>query len=148
MKVITQKRISEFSNTKPKKQGKIIKYCLSIVTNVTENTESEVICLTGPKESKKQVKKPVGQPKREKETKEIIEVLYNSHDLHQMVKYEKLYEGCYVEDFHSNCSIVNQGRYFLCARNWKFVSTMQHIKTVEKLQEFLVFKIQLLGKYV
>ena len=29
---------------------------------------------------------------------------------------------------------VKQERYFLCARNSEFVSTVQHIKTIEKPQ--------------
>ena len=64
-----------------------------------------------------------------------------------MVKCEQFYERSYVEEFYANCS-VRQERDFLCARNWTFVSTMQHIRAIEKPQEFLVFKIQLLGKYV
>ena len=35
----------------------------------------------------KQVKKPVGRPKRAKETNEIMKVLHNFHDLYEMVKY-------------------------------------------------------------
>lgn len=38
------------------------------------------------------MKSPVRGPKTEKETKEIMEVLYNFHDLHAMVKYEKFHE--------------------------------------------------------
>ena len=73
MKAIAQKQISDFFNTKPKKHAKII----FKVTNETEDNE-EVICLNGPKESEKKMKKTVGRPKREKEIKEIMEVLYNS----------------------------------------------------------------------
>ena len=76
-----------------------------------------------------------------------MEVLHNFHNLHEMVKYEEIYEHSYVEEFHPNCSI-SKTRDFLCARNWEFVSTMQHIKTVEKPQGFWVFKTQLVGKYV
>ena len=47
--------------------------------------------------------------KREKETKEIIEALYNFHDLHVMVKYEGFYERSYVEEFHANC-LVSKAR--------------------------------------
>ena len=66
------KPISDFFNTKSKKQTKIIKYCISKVANEKEYKEDDVICLGGPKELEKQVKKPVGQPKRETETKEIM----------------------------------------------------------------------------
>ena len=55
MKAIAQKQISDFFNTKPKKHAKII----FKVTNETEDNE-EVICLNGPKESEKKMKKPVG----------------------------------------------------------------------------------------
>lgn len=74
-------------------------------------------------------------------------VLYNFYGLHEMVKYEEFCESSYVGEFHANHS-VKQKRDFLCARNWKLVSNMQHIKTIEKLQELLVFKIQLLRKYL
>ena len=77
MKPVAQKRISDFFNTKPKKHAKIIQYFIFKVTNETEDNK-EVICLNGTKESEKKMKKPVGQPKGEKEIKEIMEVLYNS----------------------------------------------------------------------
>ena len=60
MKAMAQKRISDFFNTKPKEQAKFINYCISKVRNETEGKEDEVTCLNGPKESEKQVKKPVG----------------------------------------------------------------------------------------
>ena len=72
---------------------------------------------------------------------------YNFHNFHGVVKYEEFYESSYVGEIHANCSI-SKTRDFLCARNWKFVRTMQHMQTVEKPQEFLVLTIQLLGEYV
>ena len=30
-----------------------------------------------------------------------MEVLYDFHDLHEMVKYEEFYERSYVEEFHA-----------------------------------------------
>ena len=57
MKAMPQKRISDFFNTKPKKKAKIIQYCISKVTN---ETEDEATCLSHTKELEKQVKKPVG----------------------------------------------------------------------------------------
>ena len=65
MKAMAQKRITEFFNTKPKKQAKIIKYCISKIMNETKDKQNEVICLSGPKELEKQVKKTVGRQKRE-----------------------------------------------------------------------------------
>ena len=59
-----------------------------MATNETKDTENEVICLNNPKESRRQLKKNVGRLKGEKETKEIMKVLYKFHDLHKMVKYE------------------------------------------------------------
>ena len=35
----------------------------------------------------------------------------------------------------------------ICLCNYLFLSIIQHIKIIEKPQVFLVFKIQLLGKY-
>ena len=57
MKAMAQKRISDCFNTKPKEQAKFINYCIS---NETIGKEDEVTCLNGPKESEKQMKKPVG----------------------------------------------------------------------------------------
>ena len=87
MKAMAQKQISDFFNTTPKKQAKIFKYCISKGNNETEDKEDERICVSGSKETGKQVKKPVGRPKRAKETNEIMEVLHNFHDLYEMVKY-------------------------------------------------------------
>ena len=42
--------------------------------------------------SEKQVKKPAGQRKREKETKKIKEVPHNFHYLHEMVKHIEFYK--------------------------------------------------------
>ena len=52
----------------------------------------------------KEEKKSEVQPKREKETKKIMEVLYKFHDLHEIVKYEEFYEGFDVEECHVNFS--------------------------------------------
>ena len=41
---MTQKRISDFFSTKPKKQVKIFKYCISKVTNEAGDGEDEVTC--------------------------------------------------------------------------------------------------------
>ena len=49
------------------------------------------------------MKKPVGWPEREKETKEIMEALYSFHSLYEMVKYEESYIRSYVKEFHANC---------------------------------------------
>ena len=57
---MAQKRMSDFFNTKLKKQAKSFKYCIS----KEKEEEDEVICLSGSKESGKQVKDLVGQPKR------------------------------------------------------------------------------------
>ena len=38
------------------------------------------------------MKSPVRGPKREKETKKIMEVLHKFHSLHEMVKYEQFLE--------------------------------------------------------
>ena len=70
----------------------------------TKDKQDEVICLSGPKELEKEEKKSEGQPKREKETKKIMEVLYKFHDLHEIVKYEEFYEGFDVEECHVNFS--------------------------------------------
>ena len=51
------------------------------------------------------MKKPVGRPKIDKETKEIMEMLYNFHGLLETVKYEKFCERSYIGEFHANCSI-------------------------------------------
>ena len=81
--------------------------------------------------------------KREKKTKEIMELLYNFHDLREMVKHEKFYERSYIEEFHANCSVSKiRKRLFLC-KKLEFVITMQHIKTIEISQDFLILKIQL-----
>ena len=53
---MAQKRMSDFFNTKPKKQAKSFKNCISKVTNETKEKEDEVICLSGSKESGKKVK--------------------------------------------------------------------------------------------
>ena len=53
MKAMTQKRMSDFFNTKPKKQAKSFKYCTSKVTNETKEKKDEVICLRVRKRSKK-----------------------------------------------------------------------------------------------
>ena len=87
---MTQKPISDFFNTKPKKQAKIIKYCISKVTSETEDKEDR-----REKETKR----------NEKKTKEIMELLYNFHDLHEMVYYEEFYVHSYVEELRANCSI-------------------------------------------
>ena len=62
---MAQKRMSDFFNTKPKKQAKSFKYSISKVTNETKEKEDEVICLSSSKESGKKVKNLVEQPKRE-----------------------------------------------------------------------------------
>ena len=80
---MAQRQISDFFNTKPKKQAKIIKYCISTVTNETEDKKDDLIYLSGPKESEKQMKTPVGRRKRKKETKEIMELLCNFHNLQE-----------------------------------------------------------------
>ena len=82
-----------------------MKYCISKVTNETEDKEGKVICLSETKESEKQVKKPAERPKREKETEDVMEVLYHFHDLHEMVNYEEYYQRSSVEEFHANCSM-------------------------------------------
>ena len=51
------------------------------------------------------MKKLAGQPKNEKETKEIMEALYNFHDLHDRVTYEEFYERSHAEEFHANYAI-------------------------------------------
>ena len=56
MKVIAQKRISDFFNKKPKKDAKNIKDFIFKVTNETKDNE-ESICLNDPKASYKNVKK-------------------------------------------------------------------------------------------
>ena len=62
-----------------------------------------------------------------------------------MIKFEEFYEHSYVEEFHAKCSISKTTRKLSLCEKLETLSIMQHIKT--KLQEFLVFKIQLLGKY-
>ena len=62
------------------------------------------MCLSGPKELEKEEKKSEGQPKREKETKKIMKVLYKFHDLHEIVKYEEFYERFHFEECHINFS--------------------------------------------
>ena len=42
------------------------------------------------------MKEPAGRPKKEKETKEIREVLCNFHDVHEVVKYDGFDERSYV----------------------------------------------------
>ena len=66
----------------------------------------------------KQVKKkPVGWPKREKETKDIIEVLYNFQDLYQMVNYEEFYFKFFCWRIHANCAInKTRKRLSLCKK--------------------------------
>ena len=54
---MAQKRMSDFFNTKPKKQAKSFKYCISKVTNETKEKEDEVICISGSKESGKKSEK-------------------------------------------------------------------------------------------
>ena len=49
-----------------------------------------------------------------------------------------------LKNFMQIVQKVKQEIDFLCARNSEFVSTVQHIKTIEKPQEVLVFKVQLL----
>ena len=98
---------------RPKKQAKIIKYCISELTNETE--DKGVIYLSDPKKLEKQVKKPVVWPKREKETKKIMYVLYNFYGLHEMVKYEEFCESSYVGEFHANHSVSKtKKRLSLC----------------------------------
>ena len=74
------------------------------------------------------MKRPVEQPKRGKETNEIIEVLYNFHDLPEIVTYEEFYEGSCVEEFQANCSMSRARKRIFYASNWKSVSDMQHMK--------------------
>ena len=50
----------------------------------------------------KEEKKSEVQPKREKETKKIMEVLYKFHDLHEIVKCEEFYERFDFEECHTN----------------------------------------------
>ena len=92
MKAMAQNEYLTF--LRPNRQAKIFKYCISELTNETEY--KGVIYLSDPKKLEKQVKKPVVQPKREKETKKIMYVLYNFYGLHEMVKYEKFCERSYM----------------------------------------------------
>ena len=62
-------------------------------------------------------------------------VLYNFHNLYEMVGYEEIYKRFMLKNFVQNVQ-VKQERNFLCARNLKFMSTMQHIRTIEKPQVF------------
>ena len=68
---MAQKWISDFFHTKPKKQAKIIKYCNSKVTNERKDKEGKLFCLSSHKESEKQVKSLLGQPKREKKQRRL-----------------------------------------------------------------------------
>ena len=60
MLYVNKKSFSESHGTK-----KSFKYCISKVTNETKEKKDEVICLSGSKESGKEVKNLVEQPKRE-----------------------------------------------------------------------------------
>ena len=55
-----------------------------------------VICLSGPKESEKQVKKTCRKTEKRERTKEIMEVLCNFHDLYEVVKYKESDKRSYV----------------------------------------------------
>ena len=66
--------------------------------------------------------------KKRERNKEIIEVLYNFHDLHEIVTYEEFYERSCVEEFHANCSMSRARKRIFYASNWKSVSAMQHMK--------------------
>ena len=56
---------------------------------------------------KKQVKKPAGQPKREKETKKIKEVPRNFHYLHEISIKN------FMKEFHANFSISTTRNFFV-----------------------------------
>ena len=59
---------------------------------------------------KKQVKKPAGQPKREKETKKIKEVPRNFHYLHEISIKN------FMKEFHANFSISTTRKRLFCVQ--------------------------------
>ena len=137
MKPIAQKRISGFFNTKPKKHIKIIKYCISEVTNETEDKDDEVICLSGSKESEKQVKKTVGRRKTRKKQSRLWKYCTTFTIYMKWLSVKNFMNVLMLKNFMQIVQSVKQERDFLCARNWKFVRTIQHIKNKGKMQEFL-----------
>ena len=76
-------------------------------------------------------------------------LLYNFHDLHEMVKYEEFYEHSYVEEFHANCSASKTRNRFSSSKKLEICEYYATHKNYRKTarRDFLVFKIQLLGEY-
>ena len=55
--------------TKPKKQAKIIKYCISELANEREDKKEKVICLSSPKSVKKTSEKTCRATKKRERNK-------------------------------------------------------------------------------
>ena len=65
MNVIAQKPISDFFNTKPNKQAKIIKYCIS-KRQMRQKTKKTKLYVKRPQRVRKTIEKLLRLPKRDK----------------------------------------------------------------------------------